>query len=296
MTKITIQNEFSNENELKHDVLMQHDKYILQRIYHDVSWAEYSYQNVEEIFKDIRDHFTDEKAFYRLFCFWAKELENFSDFPFYGRDRYGNRSRFNYSSPDQKNEVQEIILAEFTALIGFLGHNIFRIQLVKTVDDIKWILMKWLRNKATKKIYKYLGFRYVGKTSDSGTKGKRLIVTCMDPEKLGRVLDKIRNSADPAVLVENLILNKEFEEKVNTFLKDRDRIDCAVFKLSLLKLETFENKEYPDIRDKHITSVVKCCERTIKSRKSRLIKEFRQFYLQQEAKNPLVAGEKACGW
>lgn len=296
MKKDTFKKEITNEVELEHNVLMQYDNYILQRIYHDACWAEYYYQNVEEIFKDIRNHFTDEKAFYRLFCFWAEEMENFSDFPFYGRDRYGNRIKFNYSSPDQKNEVQEIILAEFTAIIDFLGHNIFRIQLAKTVDDIKWILMKWLRNKATKKIYKYLGFRYVGKTIDSGTKGKRLIVTCMDPEKLGRVLDKIRNSADPAVLVENLILNKEFEEKVNTFLKDRDRIDCAVFKLSLLKLETFENKEYPDIRDKHIASVVKCCERTIKSRKSRLIKEFRQFYLQQEAKKPLVAGEKACGW
>lgn len=288
MKKDTFQKEIANEVELEHNVLIQHDKYILQRIYHDASWAQYNYQNVEEIFKDIRDHFTDEKAFYRLFCFLAEEMENFSDFPYYPRGRCGNRRRHYYKTPDDKNETQEIILEQFTALIAFLGKNLYRIKLAKTVDDTKWLLMKWLRNKATKEIY---AFWYGSEAKHPERKKKRTKVYCMNPEKLGWILDNTRMSSDPATVVEKLILNKEFEEKVNTFLKDRDRIDCAVFKLSLLKLENFENTKYPDILDKQITSVVKCCERTIKSRKSRLIRDFCQFYLQYEAKSPLAVGK-----
>ena len=292
MKKDTFKKEITNEVEFKHNALIQHDNYFLQRIYHDACWAEYNYQNVEEIFKDIRDHFTDEKAFYRLFCFLAEEMRNFSDFPYYSRGGCGNRRRHYYKTPDEKNEIQEIILEQFTALMAFLGKNLYRIKLAQTVDDTKWLLMKWLRNKATKEIY---AFWYGSEAKHPERKKKRTKVYCMNPEKLGWLLDNTRMSSDPATVVEKLILNKEFEEKVNTFLKDRDRIDCAVFKLSLLKLENFENTEYPNIMDKQITSVVKCSERTIKFRKSRLIKDFRLFYLQQETKSPLVVGKRACG-
>jgi|CZCB01.1.fsa_nt_gi hypothetical protein len=230
------------------------------------------YKNAKQIIYDIEN--SDKGiAFYRLFNWFFDELKCFSDYPLCKQQQ-----KFDYTTIDEKNEVESIIMEAFLAVLKEFREDLTILD-SKKESDIYNMLAKRIRHRARYNIYKTLQIQRVRRT-DPET--KKVISKYIRKEfPVPEVKPKKTDSVDFLDRLVEKETKRFIRSKIIEFLRGRDKDDAIIFYASILKNaegEWDKHKFKVKLTEKELAQQLGISRDVVKYRKVKLKRDFKEFW------------------